>query len=307
MLLAASAVLAGGACRRGGGDGVERAVREKYEPLLDQPLASVRCPEAADSLGEPFDCQVSAPGLPFTVQVSPGEDGWWLTPRGIVFVGRVADDLRARSRSPDDWMARLDCQEAARFVPARRGESFTCRSQSDGAPVAVEVRVLGEDGNYVWDVYDPSPPARARGAGFSVPVPQGWQLAEGSGEQGSVHLRAQRRASDEHATVARIVVVPGKLPEPVAALSPELCAAFAEQSARGLEPPGRVERSGLLGGPRGAACEMDIRSAAGSLSRSVGIFEGTSSWLLTCAPPAGTQAALPAEACRHVAGGLAPE
>lgn len=284
----------------------ERAIRETYGPLLDGKLDAVRCPpEDSSAESKPFDCQASALGFDFTVHVRRTSGGVSMEPAGILFRDKVAERLRSQIQQPDGSPAVVDCSGAAPAIAARADATFQCRTTTNGRANVIEVFLYGSNLDYGWDVFDPDPPARAQAAGYSIPVPPGWQLAEPTphpAPAGSIELRSQRGHRGTKGRFDRIVVVPARLDQAMSPASPQSCVALAESTLPLLGADATFERSFVVDGPLGPVCQFDVAKPAEQQNvRLVMLVDGLDTWNVTCM--AFGESPAPVDACRQVVDG----
>jgi len=305
-LLAAVALSVAGGCSAKARVSAENAIRETYGPLLDGKLDSVRCPpEDSSAEPKPFDCQASALGIDFTVHVRRTSGGVSMEPAGILFRDKVAERLRSEIKQPDGSAAVIDCSGAAPAVAARADATFQCRTTMNGRANVIEVFLYGSNLDYGWDVFDPAPPARAQAAGYSVPVPPGWQLAEPMprpAPAGSIELRSQRHRREQQGGFDRIVVVPARLDQAMPPANPQSCAALAESTLPLLGAGATFERSVVVEGPIGSVCQFDVAKPVEQQHvRLVMLADGLDTWSVTCMSFG--ESPVPADACKQVVAG----
>ncbi|MEO9142019.1 MAG: hypothetical protein ABI332_07095 [Polyangiaceae bacterium] len=146
-------------------------------------------------------------------------------------------------------------------------------------------------------------PKIAKGEGYSIPIPAGWQVSHGDVKlpPHALALRQKSKANKDY-MIASVVFMPvTPTTPPFDPTSASLCQQVAEGEAK---PAGAtVKSTAIIDGPMGKTCQTDLL-ANGGKQAALGTFVKlpASSWMVTCNHDPRDQEA--ANACQEVLRGI---
>lgn len=121
-------------------------------------------------------------------------------------------------------------------------------------------------------------PARAKGPGFSVPIPAGYTNMSGKFPNAAVALAGQRSQPGWFVPSIVVTAIPPSTP-PVVPSDVAMCKATAAQLAAITKSS--IGRAEIIDGPMGKTCQFEIHNAKQAALGTI-VAGKSSMWMVTC-------------------------
>jgi DNA gyrase/topoisomerase IV subunit B len=127
----------------------EQALKTLYTQQIGTPVESVNCPDNIKfQTGNAFECQATAQGVKFTIQVNMENDQGRFDSqtKGILILSRIEELLEKTVKEKAKIDVNADC--GGRVRAAKAGETFTCEIKDNkGQSRKAQITVKDEIGN----------------------------------------------------------------------------------------------------------------------------------------------------------------
>lgn len=127
----------------------EESLKSLYTKQAGVPIDSVKCPEDANlKTGGTFECQASAQGINFGIQVKMENDkgNFDSKTQGLLILTKIEDLIKKTVKEKANLDVTADC--GGKLRAAKTGDTFSCQvKDTKGQTKAAKVTVKDEQGN----------------------------------------------------------------------------------------------------------------------------------------------------------------